>query len=233
MEQAFDNFADLIQYFEDEQERLRKCINDAAAEWDFTEAKRLAKAYRYVQEKLNVLRSLNDRNYDQRMQLLRHLDLLKRISGDHADSPRYTAFLQQEIDETNKVLSELPGPSSFPIDTQYVDDALFDLVEGTITRFKLHLSKTQGLTLDFTCNDKILVITLTYNKGALSSYVKKRIRGIGFHKIDGRRAFVRTLYVGHFQDAQSVKQFLAVLVFDVLSRYELDNPAALEFIKAP
>lgn len=53
------------------------------------------------------------------------------------------------------------------------------------------------------------------------------------HKIDGSRAFVRTLYVGHFQDAQSVKQFLAVLVFDVLSRYELDNPAALEFIKAP
>jgi hypothetical protein len=57
---------------------------------------------------------------------------------------------------------------------------------------------------------------------------RKRLRAIGFSKVDSSERFVRSVDVTNFKDAQSIKQVLAVVVFDVFDRSWFDNPAELE-----
>ena len=101
-------------------------------------------------------------------------------------------------------------------------------MDGTIESFKLHLNKSEQLVFDFVCRDELLQIGLSYKKGALFPYMKKRLRIIGYLKVDGFRRFVRSIDVSNFKDAQKIKQLLAVVVFDVFGRSWVDNPAELE-----
>ena len=110
----------------------------------------------------------------------------------------------------------------------YIDDALFDLVEGTIANFILRLNKELGLILYFECSEKTLHIRLLYNKRALWPSMKKGLRRLGFRKVKGAREFTRHEDVSAFNNAQPIKRLLAVLVFHVFGPSWMDRPVEME-----
>ena len=228
IEDRLDDLDDLIRYLENEKERLKKCVENAAQQWEFSEAKAFAKAHRLIASRLRALKNLKDPGFDKRTHLYRTLAFLNEQIKTHADVPPLVKLFTEQLKETNEALDTLENATYSPIDTQHVDDAIFQLVDGTIESFRLHLNKSEELILDFVCRDRLLQIGLSYKKGALFPAMKKRLRKIGFEKVDGSRRFVRGVDVSNFKDAQKIKQLLAVVVFDVFGRSWFDNPAALE-----
>jgi hypothetical protein len=92
------------------------------------------------------------------------------------------------------------------------------------------MNKSEELVFDFVCADKLLQIGFSYKKGVLFPGMKKRLRKIGFQKVDGSRRFIHCIDVSNFKDALKIKQRLAVVLFDVFGRSWFDNPAELEII---
>lgn len=54
---------------------------------------------------------------------------------------------------------------------------------------------------------------------------------MGFVKVDGVKRFEYALNVSDFNDALRIKQFIAVILFDVFGHTFLDRPAKLEIIR--
>ena len=219
---------DLIRYLEAERNRLKAVVDNAAKEWEFSQAKSYAKAYRQISGRLAVLKSLRDPSYDKRARYYQLMAGLEDKIREHKNIPQLAKHFEQELAEINLTLDELEKARHFPIDTQYIDGALFDLVQGAISNFRLHLSKELGLILHFECSEKRLHMRIFYKKGALWPSMKKGLRRLGFRKVEAAREFTRVADVGDFKDAQPIKQLLAVLVFDVLGRSWVDSPVEME-----
>lgn len=228
IEDRLDDLDDLIRYLEKEKKHLKECVEKAAEQWEFSEAKAFAKAHRNIAGRLHALKNFRDPGFDERARLYHKLIFLEEQINTHANVPQLVRHFKEELKETNQALDKLEKARHSLIDTQHVDDAIFQLVDGTIESFKLHLNKSEELVFDFVCSDKLLQIGLAYKKGALFPYMKKRLRKIGFLKVDGLRKFIRSVDVSTFKDAQKIKQLLAVVIFDVFGRSWVDNPAELE-----
>lgn len=226
--EGFDTLEDLILYLEAERERLKAAVEDAAREWEFSVARSYAKAYRHVYRRLEVLKGLRNPTYDKRAHYYKRMVRLEDKISEHKNIPTLAKHFGQELADVNRILDQLEKSRHFPIDTQHIDDALFDLVEGTIANFTLRFNKELGLVLCFACSDKRLHIRFLYNKGALWPSMKKRLRRLGFRKFEGAREFTRDEDVSAFNDAQPVKRILAVLVFDVLGPGWMDSPVEME-----
>jgi hypothetical protein len=230
IEDRLDDLDDLIRWMENEKERLKKCVENAAQEWEFSEAKAFAKAHRNIAGRLRTLRNLKNPNFNERARHYAKLEFLEEQMKANAGVPQLVKYFSEKLKETHQTLDKLEKVSYSFVDSQHVDDAIFQLVDGNIESFKLHLNKSEELTLDFLCRDRRLQIGLSYKKGALIPGVKKRLRKTGFLKVAGLRRFVRSSDVSNFKDAQKIKQLLAVVVFDVFGRSWFDNPAELELI---
>jgi hypothetical protein len=228
IEDPLDDLDDLIRFLEKEKEWLKNCVDEASQELEFSQAKAFEKAYRYVEKRLDTLKNLRDPTFDERARLYRTLVLLEEQIKTYADVPHLFSHLTEQLRETNRALDKLESSSYSPIDSQHVDDAVFQLVNGDIESFRLHLNKSKELVFDFVCENRLVQIGLSYKKGSLSPSREKTLRVIGFSKVDSLRRFVRSVDVTNFKDAQSIKQVLAVVIFDVFDRSWFDNPAELE-----
>jgi hypothetical protein len=226
--EGFDTLEDLIQYLEGERDRLKAVVEDAAREWEFSVAKSHAKAYGQVFRRLEVLKGLRDPGYEKRAHYYRRMVSLEDHVREHQNVPKLAKRYEQELAEVNRVLDELEKTRHVPIDTQYIDDALFDLVDGAIAHFTLRLSKDSGLILYFECEANTLCIRFLYNKGVLWPSMKKGLRRLGFRKVEGAREFTRDVEVTAFNSAQPIKRMLAVLVFDVFGPGWIDHPMEME-----
>jgi hypothetical protein len=164
IEDPLDDLDDLIRFLEKEKERLKNCVNEASQELEFSQAKAFAKAYRYVEKRLDTLRNLRDPHFDERARLYRTLVLLEEQIMTYADVPHLFSHLTEQLKETNRALDNLENTSYSPIDSQHVDDAIFQLVNGDIESFRLHLNKRKELVFDFACKDKLVQIAVVIQK---------------------------------------------------------------------
>lgn len=233
IEDQLDNLDDLIRFLEKEKDRLKKCVEAAAEEWEFSQAKSFAKAYRHTLGRLHALKSLRDPGFDERAAHYRKLVYLKEQLEKYTHIPHMVRLFTEELRKTNETLDKLEGAKYPLLDTQHIDDAIFRLVDGSIKSFRLHLNKSEALIFDFACLNNLLHIGLSYKKGSLFPSMKKMLRRIGFSKVDGRRKFVRSIEISNLKDALKIKQLLAVVVFDVFDPSWFDNPAELEINHNP
>lgn len=233
IEDQLDNLDDLIRYLEKEKDRLKKCVETAAEQWEFSEAKAFAKAHSHIAGRLHTLKNLRDPGFDERAGYYRKLVFLEEQLEKYTNAPQLVRHLTEEIKKTNEALDKLEDSKYTLLDTQHIDDAIFLLLDGSIESFRLHLNKSEALVFDFACINNLLRIGLSYKKGSLFPSMKKRLRRIGFSKVDEQRRFVRSIEVSYLKDAQKIKQLLAVVVFDVFGRSWFDNPAELEINHKP
>jgi exonuclease VII small subunit len=233
IEDQLDSLEDLIRYLEKEKDRLKKCVETAAEQWEFSEAKAFAKAHGHIVGRLHTLKNLRDPGFDERAGYYRKLVFLEEQLEKYTNAPQLIRHLTEEIKKTNEALDKLEDSKYTLLDTQHIDDAIFLLLDGSIESFRLHLNKSEALVFDFACINNLLRIGLSYKKGSLFPYMKKRLRRIGFSKVDEQRRFVKSIEASNLKDAQKIKQLLAVVIFDVFGRSWFDNPAALEINYTP
>lgn len=233
IEDRLDNLEDLIRYLEKEKDRLKQCVETAAEQWEFSEAKAFAKEYRHILGRLDILKSLRDPRFGERAHYYRKLVFLEEQLKTYSNDPRLVRHFTEELKKTNEALNELENVKYTLLDTQHIDDAIFLLLDGSIENFKLHLNKSEALVFDFVCINNLLQIGLSYKKKSLFPSMKKRLRRIGFSKVDEQRRFVRSFDVSNLKDAQKIKQLLAVVLFDIFGLNWFDNPAELEINHKP
>ncbi len=228
IEDQLDNLDDLIRFLEKEKDHLKKCVEAAAEQWEFSEAKAYAKAHSHIAGRLHTLKNLRDPGFDERASHYRKLVFLEEQLEKYTNAPQLARHLTEEIKKTNEALDKLEDSKYTLLDTQHIDDAIFLLLDGAIDSFRLHLNKNEKLIFDFVCKNSLLQIGFSYKKGSLFPSMKKTLRRIGFSKVDESRRFVRSVDVSNLKDTQKIKQLLAVVVFDVFGRSWFDNPAELE-----
>lgn len=233
IEDQLDNLDDLIRFLEKEKDRLKKCVETAAEQWEFSEAKAFAKAHGHIAARLHTLKNLRDPGFDERASHYRKLVFLEEQLEKYTNAPQLVRHLTEEIKKTNETLDKLEDSKYTFLDTQYIDDAIFLLLDSSIESFRLHLNKSEALIFDFACINNLVCIGLSYKKGSLFPSMKKKLRRIGFSKVDKQRRFVRSIEVSNLKDAQKIKQLLAVVIFDVFGRSWFDNPATLEINYTP
>ena len=97
VEGRLDDLDALIRYLEEEKDRLKKRVEDAAKEWEFSEAKALAKAHRHVVRRLHNLKLLRDPGLDERACHYRMLVFLKYMLSLFSCQYRFAPITQRNI----------------------------------------------------------------------------------------------------------------------------------------
>lgn len=225
---TIDDLDSLIRFLEDEKERTKHRVEEAARAWEFGEAKAHARMHRQIARRIYALKNLRDPAYEERGRLYRLLIRLEEDEKAYAVYPDIIARTRAEIKQVNETLDKLESSRHFPLDTQHIDDAVFQLVDGTLDRFRLHVNKGEEVVLDFTLTGPLLEIGLSYKKGAIFRSMKKELRRLRFTKTAGMRRFFRHIDITTIKDAIRIKQLLAVVLFDVFGHTWFDHPAQLE-----
>ena len=225
---AIDDLDSLIRFLEEEMERTKHRVEEAAREWEFGEAKAHAQTHRQIARRIYALKNLRDPSYEERARLYRLLIRLEEDEKAYAAYPDITARMGAEIKQINETLDKLESARAIRLDTQHIDDALFQLVDGTLERFRLHLNKGEKVVLDFTLRGHLLEIGLSYKQGSIFGFMKKELRRLRFTKVVGTHRFFRHIDVTAIKDAIQIKQLLSVVLFDVFGPTWFDHPAELE-----
>lgn len=116
IEDRLDDLEDLICYLEKEKEHLKKCVEKAAEDWEFSEAKAYAKSHRNIAGKLHVLKNLRHPGFNERARLYRTLVFLEEQIKTYADVPKVVRHFTEELKQTNQALDKLENASYSFID---------------------------------------------------------------------------------------------------------------------
>ncbi|MGC3944803.1 MAG: hypothetical protein QM762_09840 [Chryseolinea sp.] len=224
---------DLIHYHQREMTRMRKRLDQAKDDHEFEEARSYEREFFRHESKLRLLRTLKDPMFDRRASL--YNDLV-RTEEMMRDSPHLHHFITQcnlRIKRINEELDEIESKKQSHLETQYIDDAIFELGQGSIQSFRIYLNKREGLVLDFHRGKQSLLIYLRYNKGMLYKSDKRHLRQQGFVTTEEKRTFVREFDNGVFFNAQPVKQMLSAILFDILGHGRFDKNTELIIDRGP
>lgn len=232
-EEELSSIEDMIKYHQHEMERMKRRMEVAKGEHEFAEAESYQIEFWRHESKLRFLRVLKDPMFDRRASLYDRLIRTEDMIRENPHIPHLITQCRLTIKAINKELDEIESVKSIPLDTQYIDAALFELVEGSILDFRIYLNKEHGIFLDFTCEGKSLFIHFRYSKGSMGKYAKKGLQRLGFSKSEEKRVFLKEFDVSGFRDAQPVKQLLAVALFDVLGRGRFDKLTELIINRRP
>ena len=116
-------------------------------------------------------------------------------------------------------------------DSQEMDDALFDLVEGRIKSFRIYLNKDHSLFIEFSHCDGSVIYLRIYGVASLADDTSEELdslKTMGFDVISGDKFIGYTFSIAGFRDAILIKQFLAKVLFDIIGYYQIEKPVTLE-----
>ncbi len=219
---------EIIEQYQFEKERLDRLISDAVEQGEYLSAHFHSISLRDTNYKLQIFNLLRDPYYDQKNHLR---NMIPRIEALHKDlgiknDETYITSMWDELEALNQ-------KENMPVlDTQYIDDAIFDLVEKSLNSFKLILIKEQNLVLTFNLPEENL---LGISFPPLSEIKEKHILehkfpqliSLGFTCEESEQ--LTYLYnISDFKNALKLKELLSRIVFDVYYFSELDRPLTLE-----
>jgi hypothetical protein len=107
IEDQLDNLEDLIRFLEKEKDRLKKCVETAAEQWEFSEAKAFAKAHGHILGRLHTLKNLRDPGFDERAHYYRKLVFLEEQLKKYTNAPQLVGHLTEEIKKQMRPLINL------------------------------------------------------------------------------------------------------------------------------
>ncbi|MDR6943259.1 hypothetical protein [Mucilaginibacter pocheonensis] len=204
----------LIEMCEDEKRSLESSIKSYLDEDDYLYAHYHQKALWQVNHQLQVLNNFKDPAYNAKQ----HLEHLVRIRQKSIDSVRMNDYWQKRIDNEADNIKKIEEQGNSFNDSQFIDDALFDLYEGRHKKFRLYLNTDEDLYLDFELIDPvILLISLKINDENFVFDNDNRLysfKGVGFKLNEKADALVYEHSMINFKDALAIKILLARIVYD-------------------
>jgi hypothetical protein len=235
---------ELIEYYEAEKNRVETLKKEALDDWDYTAADSFSTALRTVNVQLDILYKLKDPVYEKRKHLLRNKDFFENRFLDSAEkhdlmkTERYReAMLRMRDEELENIKSKLESIKDIKysptLDREEFDDAIYDLVDGKITAFKLHLKRTRSLYLNFERSVSGLMLISFPPDDPDEEYGSHcfdfiKIMHMGFYKNLEKRQYEFKYDLSSFRNSIFIKTIIARIIFDVFGGWELDNPAHIE-----
>nr|WP_068890537.1 hypothetical protein [Pedobacter panaciterrae] len=219
---------ELIEAYEIEKAELEKQISEYVEEEEYIYAHYHNKALRKINKTLDVLKNMQHpfhrliseeksktRNMTKMLASEKYKKYFDLLGGDF--------FTKQLQEGENKILEWQRAATSQTYDSQEIDDALFDLVKGVLSGFKLYFKSRPDIFARFTLKDRIIEITLLYDKDPDHDHYEwvfrggKEIKALGFSLKDEQ--WVYQYHFDEFKDALEIKVILARLIYDIF-RYD-------------
>ncbi|NRF37744.1 hypothetical protein [Pedobacter foliorum] len=182
---------ELIEAYEIEKAELEKQISEYLEEADYIYAHYHNKALEIINRRLDVLRNLHNPFYlsiaEEEWKISTYSKLLAK--------PEYkyqVDFFSKYLRESeNKVINWKQASFSPKYDSQEVDDALFDLVNGTGKGFKLYFKTDPNIFASFALGDHFIEIKLFYDVIAEYDYQYifekvNQLKALGFNLREGQ-----------------------------------------------
>lgn len=224
--------AEIIEFYEEEQQRLASLIQLAIEEREFKMAHHHQKAFDEVGTKLFRFRNFANPNFGQ-IESLRELRQLydKPLGLQLSD---YFARKRQEIDRQLTALTQQALPPS--IDGQEFDDLIFDMVEGRMHKFRFFLDPAEkNLYLDFEKIGNQLVIAIPRFKKLKKKHILdkssvKVLKGLGFAKTDDKKSLLLNFDLHNFRDAIAIKTLTSRILYDAIGYSLLSKLTFLQII---
>lgn len=223
---------ELIELLKAEQQELENTIKNSVAEREFKQAHRHDKALRKVNRQLQTLYNLQDPLYEERQHLVHTIDVYKRYLAD----PKYSDMADHFLDKLNEVKRQfsIHHKEAEQLDTQIIDECIYQVIEHKIKAFKFHLCKKANLYLYFElCKNQLKISFTPFAQLKTDEYMlvkgnKKALKALGF-TYAGDKEYLFYLYdLKDFKDALEIKYLLSRIVFEVYYYKNLDNTATIE-----
>lgn len=221
---------ELIQILEKEKKVLEKAIKEHVKEADYRIAHKYSKGLREICSRLRILYFLQDPYKEQRDILTRRkkrlTDSLEQYKDDEAETDYY-------LDEWNR-LRNYYGEAEMKLkpfeDTQHIDDALYEIVEGVIKSFQLifidndfdmKFERQPGNFLRWSMGP----IKSLRKAGFLWKKSKLTLESLGFTVPTNEERYVYHYDLSTFKDSLFLKQMLARVIYDALMKgYPYETP---------
>jgi hypothetical protein len=234
---------ELIEYYESERDRANALLKESLTEFDYLAADAFTKALWEVEHQLDILYKVKDPNYLERKELLQSKDLfenkffdsphLQTVMKTERDREAINKFREEELERIKAKLDKIKkykmGPS---LDKEEFDDAIYDLVEGKISAFKLHIKKARNLYLKFErSGGNQLIISFPPSDPDAVDWDVHYVVKMEFHRNEESRRYEYQYDLGSFKNSLFLKTLVARIIFDVFTHWKLDHPAYLEIIQ--
>lgn len=218
---------EIIEAYQVEKDRIDLLIHEALKEEDYLSAHFHSNSLRHINHKLQVFNLLKDPQYDHKVSLTRmitHLQAKQIELGINYGG--FLAGMKAELEALNQ-RQALPV-----IDTQYIDDAVFDLADGRLNSFRLILIREQNLVLTFKLTrNNLLEISFPMlsdvKERSILEYKLPQLTSLGFISHSPEQ-LIYFYDMTNFKDALQLKELLSKIIFDVYHFMELDHPLTLE-----
>lgn len=211
---------ELIELCKAEELKLESAIQECIRERDFKVAHYLQKALDRMNAKLNLLYHLQDPKFYDKVRLKRTKEMYTRSVFEFKNGEMMKGYFLSKVAEAESKLNELnklPYPEH--LDNQEIDNTLYLLIEGKISRFKLYISVLNNWYLEFSLSEKSIIIVFTPFKQIPGWIPYKTIlsgfEAIGFKYSADREYLFYQFKFNNFKSAVPVKTILARVFFDV------------------
>lgn len=210
----------LIETYEVEKQSLESSMKNYLNEDDYLYAHYHQKALWRVNSELQLLHSFKGTLYEEKQHLERLIDKVKKIE----DEDFVKSIYEKRIIEIRDEIQRLSEASKNFNDSQEIDDALFNLYEGGLKRFRLHLANRDGnFYLEFELiSDTVLcisvkIINILYGDDLDDSEESQihLFEGLGFKLNNKNDMLIYKYDMNGFKDAITIKILLARIVYEV------------------
>lgn len=146
----------IIEYFESEKQLLELSIKENLAEYDYLYAHYQQEGLWRLNSHLNTLKQFRDPLFNKKRDIESSIEWMSRF--ENTDSGR---FYKRNIAERKLALEKLSRDRVIEYfnDSQVIDEALFDLYERRIRKFRLCLNEEDNFNIDFEITGELLRIT--------------------------------------------------------------------------
>jgi hypothetical protein len=221
----------LLAYYEEEKQSLEKMIANSLKEHDYLIAHYHFNALGIADDHLRVLNGFKRPHYDEE----RQIEIMQYLLFNLKDEILRSCWMD-EIESRKKKLNLLGNEKIKPaIDDQQIDDALFDLYEGRIKAFQLHISEEEHNYFNFEMiKNNFLqisinraILNLDYDLDDVEAGPKNPphpLMRLGFTLNLIEDTFIFSYCMDNFRNAILIKKLLARFFYDILGSANLIIP---------
>jgi hypothetical protein len=235
----------LIEYWEREKKSVEKLIKDLLDQHEYLYAEYQSKALWEINRNLTLFHRFQDPLYEEKARF----ENLKKL-GSKRKKVLKEFYLDITATQERRLRQLDTQTKSFFCDSQQVDDALFNLLEGKIKLFTLGFLKKQidaesqddyNLKLDFKLEDgDILKISTpignnlkhVFSHFDLNEDETQRVnpfKGLGFELNEAEATLIYWYDIKNLKNAGTIKVLLARLMYEFYWYYESEN-AEIRFV---
>lgn len=229
----------LITYFEEEKALLRQQIEEAVSESEFLTAHQIQKGLRIADEKLRILKSIQDPNAEKKDSLSKMRErfqvFLSNISNEYeaGSIAREIQRIDQNLEDLNKetlpVLQEGNG---------LLEKHFRGLIESEVEKLELQLQYQEDIVIGLERTESLLQISVRIDPQEKSQeefrieYWKKDLKRLGFETSENGSLDILLPLGVHVADSWSaVEHLLTRIYFEVLRLQGINGNAFLKIIQ--